>query len=477
MTQSAIKARLITNPRSGRGGVDLSEPLSILREQGWDVSVRQKLHGGHATELAREAARDGCHVVVDCGGDGTLNELVEGVLGTETAVGVLPGGTANVWAHEVGVASRLQMAAMQLVASERRRVDVGEVTVNGKHKNHFVLMAGVGLDGAIIDHVSKPLKNRIGPAAIGLATLQALPEARAVPVRVELDDLHWRGRVSEIIISNTRRYAGMTNLTANAFADDGLFDVCLITATGPLSAGRLLGSLLCQRQPSSDVAQFYRASHVRIAAPVTLPLQVDGGSVKLKHEKPTPAGTIYEFSILARAVTMLVPKTYSGELFKPARLATISPEPELEPVPAKGAAAASKAATSVEPLESAESAEAGEAGEAGEPVSVERKASKGGKGGQKGKRWRVTALEVGVESLTAARVKNGRVMRFSISPDTTFDDGSGQSQSLLSTLSRVTAGDLLRVTGRKEGDGHAARAIHVERVAQSAPASAGSVQN
>jgi YegS/Rv2252/BmrU family lipid kinase len=472
MTQSAIKARLITNPRSGRGGVDLSEPLSILREQGWDVSVRQKLHGGHATELAREAAREGCHVVVDCGGDGTLNELVEGTLGTETAVGVLPGGTANVWAHEVGVASQLQMAAMQLVASERRRVDVGEVTVNGKHKTHFVLMAGVGLDGAIIDHVSKPLKNRIGPAAVGLATLQALPEAKVVPVRVELDDLHWRGRVSEIIVSNTRRYAGATNLAANAFADDGLFDVCLITATGPISAGRLLGSLLFQRQPSSDVAQFYRAAHIRIAAPVTLPLQVDGGSVKLKHEKPTPAGTIYEFSILARAVTMLVPKTYSGELFKPVRLATVSPEPELEPVPAKDANGAVKA---VEPVEAAEST-ASESAESGEPVYIERKAPKGGKkakGGKKGKRWRVTVLEVGVESLTAARVKNGRVMRFHISPETMFDDGSGKSLPLLSALSRISAGDLLRVTGRKEGDGHTARALHVERVAQSGPASVG----
>src|SRR5947209_315007 len=112
-----VNACLITNPRSGRGGIDLSEPLSVLHAQGWEITVRQKLHGGHATELAREAARDGYDVVVDCGGDGTLSEIVDGVVGTDVAVGVLPGGTQNVWAHELGISPRLRVAAAQLVGA------------------------------------------------------------------------------------------------------------------------------------------------------------------------------------------------------------------------------------------------------------------------------------------------------------------------------------------------------------------------
>ena len=213
MMQSTIKARLITNPRSGRGGVDLSGSLSILREHGWDVSIRQKLHGGHATELAQEAAREGCNVVVDCGGDGTLNELVEGVLGTETAVGVLPGGTANLWAHEVGVASQLQIAAH---ATRWRPTPPGGCRPgHGQRQAQepFLLMAGIGLDGVVIDRVNKPLKNRIGPAAVGLAALQSLPSATVVPVQIELDDLHWQGRISQIMVGNTRRYGGFTRVT------------------------------------------------------------------------------------------------------------------------------------------------------------------------------------------------------------------------------------------------------------------------
>ena len=454
MMDSAIRARLITNPRGGRGGVDLSGPLGILREHGWDVSVRQKLHGGHATDLAREAAREGCQIVVDCGGDGTLSELVEGVLGTETAVGVLPGGTANAWAHEVGVASDLTLAAMQLVDAERRRMDAGQVTVNGKHKTHFILMAGVGLDGAVMERVNKPLKNRIGVAAVGLAALQALPAAQVVPAHMEIGDLRWHGKLSQVIIGNTRRYAGFTTVTSDAYADDGLFDVCLITATGALSASRVLGSLLLQRRPDPSVAQYYRASHISLRLPYILPLQVDGGTVNLKHEEPTAEGVRYDFSLLARAVTMLIPKTYDGALFQPALLSNIAPGPALQPVPTDGVESAS-----------------------GESRSKKGKGSAKGKhhGHKKGhdsdldkdhdKRWRVTALEVGVDSLTAARVKNGRVLHIKVDSATTFDDGTGVGRPLLSALSLVTTGEELRVTGHKTGENHTILAHHIAAVA------------
>ncbi len=205
MTKRVVRACLITNPRSGRGGIDLTEPLQVLQAHGWEVSVRHKLHGGQATALAREAVRAGYDVVVNCGGDGTLSEIIDGVMGSEVAVGSLPGGTANLWAHEVGISSRLRVAALQLASAERRRVDVGHVTINERHGQYFMLVAGLGFDGATIARVNKSLKNLIGPAAIGLAAIQALPTFRAVPVRVTLNETEWEGRVSQIIGGNTRR--------------------------------------------------------------------------------------------------------------------------------------------------------------------------------------------------------------------------------------------------------------------------------
>ncbi len=429
MPDRMIRACLIMNPKSGHGGVNLAEALTVLGEHGWDVVVRQKLHGGHATELAREALRAGCTVVVDCGGDGTLNEIIEGVAGTDAAVGTLPGGTANLWAHEVGISPQLRVAAMQLVDADRRRVDVGRVAVNGRHKRHFVLMAGLGLDGAIMARVNKPLKSRIGPAAIGLAALQALPSWHAVPVRIDLDELHWQGRVSQVVVGNTRRYAGFTRVTGGAFMDDGLLDVCLFSAQSLIGAGRQLTSLIVRQHPSVSTAETYRAASITLRAPVMLPLQVDGGHVPVAEDELTPEGVVYTFSLIAQGVTMLVPRTYNGELFQPVRLADTPVGVELRPL---------------------------------ELANANHTTRENGRHAGKEKQWRVKVLDVGVDCITAARLKDGHVVRLMIDPDTVLADGSGRERPLWGALSVIAEGDVMRTRGRKNGaDG----AILVSRVA------------
>ena len=316
MKAHPLRACLITNPRSGRGQIDLSGALTVLQAQGWEIAVRQKLHGGHAGKLARHAARDGYDVVVGCAGDGTISEIVDGLVGTDVAVGVLPGGTANLWARELGVSPRLEVAAMQLVGARRRRVDVGHVRINGRHDRHFLLMAGLGLDGAVIARVSKPLKRRLGKLAIGVAALRALPSFRSMPVRAELDGIAWQGRVSQVVVGNTRLYGGFTRITPDAFIDDGLLDICLITAAGPGAASRQFASLLLRQRPSGASAESYRAASLTITSPIALPLQIDGGAVRFKKEKPRAEGTVYSFSVRAGALTVLTPRGYNGTLFQ-----------------------------------------------------------------------------------------------------------------------------------------------------------------
>jgi YegS/Rv2252/BmrU family lipid kinase len=316
MKPHPLRACLITNPRSGRGQIDLSGALAVLQAQGWEIVIRQKLHGGHATKLARHAVRDGYDVVVGCAGDGTISEIVDGVVGSAVAVGVLPGGTVNLWARELGVSPRLDVAAMQLVGAVRRRVDVGHVQINGRHDRHFLLMAGLGVDGAVIAGVSKPLKRRIGKLAIVLAALRALPSYRPVPVQVEFDGIRWQGRVSQVVVGNSRMYGGFTRITPDAFIDDGLLDICLITADSPAAAGRQLASLVLRKRPSDASAESYRVASLTITSPIALPLQIDGGAERLKKEKPRADGMTYAFSVLPGALTVLTPRGYNGALFQ-----------------------------------------------------------------------------------------------------------------------------------------------------------------
>ncbi|MGH2344140.1 MAG: diacylglycerol/lipid kinase family protein [Chloroflexota bacterium] len=316
MSSTAVKACLITNPRSGRGPIDLTDALAVLRAQGWDVRVREKRRGGEATKLAQAAADAGCTIVAACAGDGTVSEIVDGLVGTDVAVGVLPGGTANLWAHELGVSSKLRVAALQLVGAERRRVDVGHVSVNGRHGQHFLLMAGLGLDGAIISRLSKPLKRRLGKLAVGVAALQTLPGYRATQVYAEMDGIPWHGKISQLIVGNTRLYGGFTRVTGNAFIDDGLLDICLFRAAGPTAAGRQVASLLFRRRPSTDSAELYRGASLTLEAPSVLPLQIDGGAVRLKKVKRKAGVVTYEFTTVASGITMLIPRAYNGALFR-----------------------------------------------------------------------------------------------------------------------------------------------------------------
>lgn len=420
MAEHFTRACLITNPRSGRGGVDLTEALTVLQANGWDVTVRQKLKGGMAEDLAREAAKQGYNVVVDCGGDGTLSEIINGVVGTDVAVGTLPGGTANIWAHEMGISQQLRRAAMQLVTATRRRVDVGYVDVNGRHGTWFLLMAGIGIDAAVMDRVNKKLKNRIGKLAIGLAAIEALPEVMVAPVQIDLDGSHWQGRVAQIVVGNTRRYAGTASMTPLAYANDGQLDVCLITATTPLAGLRQLASLAFRGRTVPATTEVYRAASIVVRSPVVFPLETDGGVIDLDEDDLTPDGVIYTFRPMAQGVSVLVPRTYQGDLFEPATLWTRTPLAPLKPV------------AHADTLES------------GDSVHLDARLRKRAK-------WfkqRYQVISVGGDTFTAAREKDGKVVKVVVTPETTLKEmAGGKKRPLWGGLTALSAEDIVRIKG------------------------------
>jgi YegS/Rv2252/BmrU family lipid kinase len=382
-----------------------------LRERGWEVSVKQKLKGGMATDLARQAARDGCDVVVACGGDGTLNEVVEGLVGTDVAVGAIPGGTVNVWTREMGISRRLDVAARQLVGAVRRRIDVGHVVVNEKKSRHFLLMAGLGIDGAVMSRVSKPLKNRIGALAVGLAAIGALPSFDPVALKIDLDETRWEGRAGQIVVGNTRRYGGFTRFTPDAYIDDGLLDVCIVTAHRPTELAGQAAALLLQQHPDPQSSEVYRAGRVTVHAPAAIPLQLDGGAVKAKKGSSGPA--TYTFSVVAQSLTMLVPAAYDGDLFQRRIL-------EL-------------------PMERVASAP---------PDGSHALPFNDGKGKKAGvKKRTLSVVAVSMDTITTVRVKDGRVRMVLLMPDTEMRDAAGRKVDAQAFLSALQEGDLIHVKG------------------------------
>ncbi len=271
------KVRLIYNP-AARGAPSFDavrRALEETQEAGWQgeaVATRGPLH---AVELARDAAAEGCEIVVACGGDGTVNEVINGIVGTRAALAVVPAGTANVWAKELRIPRNLARALRELAAGERRRIDLGRATLAGQSPRYFILVAGVGFDGLVVRHVSPEWKARLGAASYVLHGAWDALSQRAHPARVRIDgdalvtDLFWA------TVSNTRSYGGAITLSPTARVDDGALDLTLMCSGGPASVASYLARAFLKtldRSPSAVVRQV-RSFEVETRG---LAVQVDG---------------------------------------------------------------------------------------------------------------------------------------------------------------------------------------------------------
>ncbi len=284
---------------------------------------------------------------------------------------VLPGGTANVWANEVGIPADPVKSALTLINSRARKVDVGHVQVEGltfpptageitsetpiafgqggkstkkqkgntssKARHDFLLMAGLGIDAAVMGHVSKSLKYRIGPLAVGVSAAKELPKQHSFPVEIHAPgsggqkEQVWRGEAIQVVIGNTRKYADVVEMTPGAYIDDGSLDVCVITSNDPLTTLQQITSLLLRRKPDNVTAQYFHGPHLYISVPATVALQVDGSAVKLKdylskkdraalQEAADPGQVMvtYRFDAMPKALSVAVPCSYDNALFESA---------------------------------------------------------------------------------------------------------------------------------------------------------------
>lgn len=346
---------LIINPRDGQNVAKLTAILAVLAAAGCETRIALKEYAGHTQELAWQAAHDGCDLVIAYGGDGTLNRVVNGIVDARNKphVGVIAGGTANLWATEIGMPiDNPVKAVLALLDSESRCVDVGQVASaklclagedqlaqqkQQKHhaqnnvRSHFLLMAGLGLDAAVMQGVSKPLKHKIKQLAVGLSAARKLPEYRPFPV--ELYDanhqLLWQGEALQIVVGNTRLYADIFHMTPEAYIDDGQLDICVITAGNFLGTVQQIFSLLLRRQPDTLTAEFFKGSRIFLKVPALTALQLDGSAVKLKEylsdaekqawktvKKPGEVMIEYCFAAVPQALSVTIPRTYDEALFE-----------------------------------------------------------------------------------------------------------------------------------------------------------------
>ncbi|HID88010.1 MAG TPA: diacylglycerol kinase family lipid kinase [Anaerolineae bacterium] len=310
-----MKAQLILNPAAGYRGAlrDLQQAIEHLEGRGWGIALRETRGRGDATTYAREAVAAGCQAVVVVGGNGTINEAVNGLAGSDVALGVLPMGTGNVWAAEIGLVPiptplhrpDLLASARALTKGRIRRVDLGRAG-----DRYFLLWAGVGIDAQVTQGVEaepRVMKRRLGPWAYGLAGLAIAWSFVGTRATLLLDGQEVRHRVILILISNAQLYAGMMRVAAKARLDDGLLDVCCFKGHGFLSTLRHLASVVTRHHLRDPQVAYYRARRIVVRTSRPLPVQVDGDPI---------GATPMAFEVVPRALKVILPPNAPQELFE-----------------------------------------------------------------------------------------------------------------------------------------------------------------
>lgn len=301
------KACLIHNPAAGwfPTGPLLGRAVNVLARSGWDVEVREIEAGQDVGRLAKKSADAGCAAVFVAGGDGTVGRVAGVLAGTETALGVLPSGTANVWAQELGLPRlgwtnwfALEEAAAQLCHGDVRLVDIGEV-----NEHPFLMWAGIGLDAHIVNNIEPRARWEKTVATPHYAIL-AVWNARnwtGIELRVEAGGRVYEGRYLAAICSNIPTYAGgLLHLTPEAKVDDGLIDIWLIGGRSLSDAVLRVVQVLTGRHAAAPGMSHIRAGEARFESAGEIPMQFDGEPCLLR----SPA----LLRVHTRSLRVLVPR-------------------------------------------------------------------------------------------------------------------------------------------------------------------------
>ena len=274
---SRRKATLILNPKTGRYAMrrrPVEELAAQLESLGVKVDLRLTEAPGDATAIAARAARNGSSDVIVAGGDGTINEAIQGLAGTKARLAIIPRGTANVLARELGLPLDDEQAVRIVVEGKSRQIYLGlAIDETTNESRHFVLMAGIGLDAAVVRRVQPSLKKRIGKGAFWVSGLSHLATWNPRPFTLEINGHKYTSTFAAI--GKAAKYGGDLAITPGARLDKPEFEVCVIDTRSRLRYLRLLSHAMRNGMPrNTPEVQFVNA--VTVKADGDAHVQIDG---------------------------------------------------------------------------------------------------------------------------------------------------------------------------------------------------------
>jgi YegS/Rv2252/BmrU family lipid kinase len=276
-------------------GGGFPELRRVLEEREIDPMWFEVSSSAKAGKRARVAVKENADLVLVWGGDGSVQRCIDALAGTGVTLGIVPAGTANLFATNLGIPASLKEAVDIALDGRRATLDAG--VVNGEH---FAVMAGTGFDARMIGMVSGKTKRRLGRAAYVWTGLKAA-RAPSISMEIEVDGSSWfSGDATCLLVANVPKVMGGMNVFPNADPENGTLEVGLVTAKGLGQWSKVLEDVLRGRTTSASYVHRARARNIRVKTKGSHPYELDGGA--------RPATKELHFSIEPDAVNVMVPE-------------------------------------------------------------------------------------------------------------------------------------------------------------------------
>ena len=267
-----MKIRFIINPVSGASRTDLAAWQTLLRAVYPAADIQLTTGPGHATLLAREASAAGYDRVIAVGGDGTINETARGLVGTQTALGVIPHGSGNGLARELGMPLKLEEAIKCLPHATLRRVDVGRA--NGEL---FLNVAGVGLEAEIawqfMQHGKTGKRGKWPYFKLGTKTIFTY---RPPEFTLNVDGKEEKTSPLTLVFANGRQYGSNVKIAPNAQFDDGQLDMVSVANAPKWKLAWAAPSFVCKMRRPEGIVTTTRVKNVTVTSSGNFPYHIDG---------------------------------------------------------------------------------------------------------------------------------------------------------------------------------------------------------
>lgn len=302
-TERIETVAFIYNPKAGaiRRNPSIVEKIVPALAPFGKIEIRPTTAPNTAAQIARDAIAGGARRIVAFGGDGTINETANGVVGSDVPLVILPGGTANCMCVETGIGKRIDRAVQRVVnESEDARIAVGKMTPHTGAARHFLAMAGVGLDAIVASEVNLSVKAKVGKVAYWIAGFamfgRSLPQCQAM-----IDGA--ASQRSFVLISRVRNYGGDLEIARHVGLTDDCFETVSFTGQNSLRYLPYLAGVAARFAhvlPGTAYSRATKVSCTQVGAN-RVPVQIDGEVV---GELPA------QFEIVPAALTLRIPRKY-----------------------------------------------------------------------------------------------------------------------------------------------------------------------